>query len=436
MKKKLLSLLLALAMVFTLAACGEKKPDPGKDATATEPVVILHTNDVHGAIDKYAKVAALRDECYDKGAHQVILLDAGDYSQGSPYVSLSKGATALDMMALVGYDVITLGNHTWGKMQITDYLEDNRYILRPANFSPRTPGRGYGVYDLGRVQVAVLCLITGGMGELVPAQLVATALVCVGVVGLGIVEAHEDEDLRRKRQKAAMRRYAKSALALLLPIIYCILDAAGTFADSRVLDKLSAIAVDKGVQPVIVCTKGDLAEAEFLRKAYEKSTLPFIRIDYETGGGLDEVKQWISGRLCAFCGNSGVGKSTLLNHLLPEAERETSAISQKLGRGRHTTREVTIFEAFGGRIADTPGFASLEANRAGFIPKENLEHAFPEFGPYLGQCQFTGCSHRSEKGCAVRAALAEGRLSQTRYDSYCAMYEEVKDVKDWQRPKV
>ena len=115
---------------------------------------------------------------------------------------------------------------------------------------------------------------------------------------------------------------------------------------------------------------------------------------------------------------------------------ETSAISQKLGRGRHTTREVTIFEAFGGRIADTPGFASLEANRAGFIPKENLEHAFPEFEPYLGQCQFTGCSHRSEKGCAVRAALAEGRLSQTRYDSYCAMYEEVKDVKDWQRPKV
>ncbi len=129
----------------------------------------------------------------------------------------------------------------------------------------------------------------------------------------------------------------------------------------------------------------------------------------------------------------GVGNSTLLNALLPTWERETGAISQKLGRGRHTTREVTIFEAFGGRIADTPGFASLEANRAGFIPKENLEHAFPEFGPYLGECQFTGCSHRAEKGCAVRAALAEGKLSQTRYDSYCAMYDEVKDVKDWQR---
>ena len=95
--------------------------------------------------------------------------------------------------------------------------------------------------------VAVLCLITGGMGELVPAQLVATALVCVGVIGLGVVEAHEDEDLRRRRQEAANRRYAKSALALLLPIAYCVLDAAGTFADSRVLDKLSGEAMAQGL---------------------------------------------------------------------------------------------------------------------------------------------------------------------------------------------
>mgnify|MGYP000796602687 CR=1 FL=1 len=107
-----------------------------------------------------------------------------------------------------------------------------------------------------------------------------------------------------------------------------------------------------------------------------------------------------------------------------------SVLGEVNAPGTYTTdaEKVTIFEAFGGRIADTPGFASLEANRAGFIPKENLEHAFPEFGPYLGQCQFTGCSHRTEKGCAVRQALAEGKLSQTRYDSYCAMYDEVKDL--------
>ena len=185
-----------------------------------------------------------------------------------------------------------------------------------------------------------------------------------------------------------------------------------------------------------------LAEAEGMEKKaeayqkYDKAAMAEMMISV-----LPEIAGKIAEPLAAIdkitiIGGNGAGKSTLLNHLLPEAERETSAISQKLGRGRHTTREVTIFEAFGGRIADTPGFASLEANRAGFIPKENLEHAFPEFGPYLGECQFTGCSHRSEKGCAVRAALAEGKLSQTRYDSYCAMYEEVKDVKDWQRPKV
>ena len=124
-----------------------------------------------------------------------------------------------------------------------------------------------------------------------------------------------------------------------LDVLFLVASTTQPTPSTLVLDKLSAIAVDKGVQPVIVCTKGDLAEAEFLRSAYEKSTLPFIRIDYETGAGLDEVKQWITGRLCAFCGNSGVGKSTLLNALLPDVERETGAISQKLGRGRHTTRE-------------------------------------------------------------------------------------------------
>ena len=221
-----------------------------------------------------------------------------------------------------------------------------------------------------------------------------------------------------------------------LDVLFLVASTTQPTPSTLVLDKLAAIAVDKGVQPVIVCTKGDLAEAEFLRSAYEKSTLPFIRIDYGSGAGLDEVKQWISGRLCAFCGNSGVGKSTLLNALAPQLERQTGGISQKLGRGRHTTREVEIFEVCGGLLADTPGFASLDANKICRIPPEELQHAFPEFEPYFGQCRFTGCSHRSEKGCAVRAALAEGKLSQTRYDSYCAMYDEVKDVKDWQRPKV
>ena len=217
-----------------------------------------------------------------------------------------------------------------------------------------------------------------------------------------------------------------------LDLLFLVASTTQPTPSTLVLDKLSAIAVDKGVQPVIVCTKGDLAEAEFLRSAYERSTLPFIRIDYETGAGLDEVKQWINGRLCAFCGNSGVGKSTLLNHLLPEAERETSAISQKLGRGRHTTREVVLYESCGGLVADTPGFASLEMERAAYIPKENLQFAFPEVERYFGQCKFTGCSHTVEKGCAVRAALEAGEIDKTRYESYVTLYNEAKEVKEWQ----
>ena len=219
------------------------------------------------------------------------------------------------------------------------------------------------------------------------------------------------------------RKVVKAAISQLLQPV----------PSTLILDELTAAAVYKDVQPVIVITKADLAAADALEKAYADSTIPLIRLDYDTGEGLDQIRARIAGNLCAFCGNSGVGKSTLLNALAPQLERQTGGISQKLGRGRHTTREVEIFEVCGGLLADTPGFASLEANRAGFIPKENLEHAFPEFGPYLGQCQFTGCSHRTEKGCAIRAALAEGKLSRTRYDSYCAMYEEVKDVKDWQR---
>ena len=219
-----------------------------------------------------------------------------------------------------------------------------------------------------------------------------------------------------------------------LDVLFLVASTTQPVPSTLVLDKLSAIAVDKGVQPVIICTKGDLAETKFLEDAYAKSTIPFIHVNYEIGAGLAEIKEWINGRLCAFCGNSGVGKSTLLNALLPELGQQTGEISQKLGRGRHTTREVTIFEAFGGRIADTPGFASLDTGKACYIPKENLELAFPEFRPYLGKCKFTGCAHRSEKGCEILAALERGEISKTRYDSYAMMYDEVKDIKDWQRP--
>lgn len=218
-----------------------------------------------------------------------------------------------------------------------------------------------------------------------------------------------------------------------LDILFIVASTTQPVPSTLVLDQLVAAAIYKDVQPVLVVTKSDLAAADKLAQSYATSGIPLIQLHYETGEGLDTIRGYIEGHLCAFCGNSGVGKSTLLNALAPELKRETGQISQKLGRGRHTTREVEIFEVCGGRLADTPGFASLEAQKLCRIPKEELQHTFPEFEPYFGQCRFTGCSHRSETGCAVRDAVEEGKISQTRYASYLAMYEEASARKEWER---
>ena len=218
-----------------------------------------------------------------------------------------------------------------------------------------------------------------------------------------------------------------------LDVLFIVASTTQPTPSTRILDELTAAAVYKDVQPVLVITKADLAAADQLMACYAHSGIPVVQLQYDTGEGLDLLRGYIVGHLCAFCGNSGVGKSTLLNALDPSLQRQTGAISQKLGRGRHTTREVEIFESCGGRIADTPGFASLEAQKLARIPKEELQHAFPEFAPYFGQCRFTGCSHRSETGCAVRAALQAGEISSSRYESYLAMYEEASQRKEWER---
>lgn len=199
-----------------------------------------------------------------------------------------------------------------------------------------------------------------------------------------------------------------------------------------VLDKLSAIAVNGGAQPVLVITKTDLGDPRVLADCYARSGLPVLCVNAATGEGLEAIRARLTGKLSVFCGNSGVGKSTLLGALLPGQTLETGEISQKLGRGRHTTREVTLYETDGGLVADTPGFASLDMERAAYIPKENLQFAFPEIARHFGHCRFTGCSHTAEIGCAVRAALEAGEIDPTRYESYTALYDQAKDVKEWE----
>lgn len=197
-----------------------------------------------------------------------------------------------------------------------------------------------------------------------------------------------------------------------------------------VIDKLTAVALENEAQPVIVVTKADLAAPDELLEVYAGSGIPIFVASGE-GLNLDKIRGWVAGRLCIFCGNSGVGKSTLLNALLPAALRETGAISLKLGRGRHTTREVEIFEVGGGLLADTPGFASFDVQRASPIIKENLQFDFPEIESRMAQCRYTGCSHVAEDGCAVREAVAAGQMAQSRYESYVALYEGAKQAQQY-----
>ena len=198
------------------------------------------------------------------------------------------------------------------------------------------------------------------------------------------------------------------------------------------IDRVAAIAGDQEV-PVILCVnKCDLDPAQDLIRIYTHAGFPVIAASAETGEGIDRLLELIRGKLVAFTGNSGVGKSSILNRLCPELALPTGEVSEKLGRGRHTTRQVELFEACGGLVADTPGFSSLDLERAAPIPKENLQYAFPEMEQYLLQCRFTGCSHICEKGCAVRQAVEEGKIAQSRYQSYQMMYEQAKARNEWE----
>ncbi|MBO5953131.1 MAG: ribosome small subunit-dependent GTPase A [Oscillospiraceae bacterium] len=199
------------------------------------------------------------------------------------------------------------------------------------------------------------------------------------------------------------------------------------------IDRVAAIAGDQEV-PVYLCVnKCDLDPAVDLMRIYRNAGFPVIRASAETGEGVDALRALLQGKLTAFTGNSGVGKSSMLNALCPELGLATGEVSEKLGRGRHTTRHVELFclgeDTY---VADTPGFSSFDTDQMEVLLKENLQYAFPDFGPYLGACQFHDCTHRREPGCAVRAAVEDGRLELTRYDSYLRLYERSSQIKLWE----
>mgnify|MGYP001106221507 FL=1 len=241
--------------------------------------------------------------------------------------------------------------------------------------------------------------------------------------GAGIL----DEILPRKNQ------FQRPAVANIDQLVV-IASGAVPVTDPFLIDRVVSIAEGRDCEPVICINKCDLDAAEELYQTYRKAGFLTLRVSAETGEGIPELAAAIAGKVSAFTGNSGVGKSSILNALEPEFRLQVGEVSDKLGRGRHTTRHVELFRLSSGAIvADTPGFSSFDTEGMELRRPEELQYTFREFAPYLDQCRFTGCAHVKEKGCAVLAAVKAGAIAPSRHASYVRLYEQAKEVPEWER---
>ena len=203
--------------------------------------------------------------------------------------------------------------------------------------------------------------------------------------------------------------------------------------NTLIIDRLTVIAEKNGIEPIVVFTKTDLKPSDELEKIYRLAGIKCFSVSCVTGEGVDGVKAEITDGINAFAGNTGVGKSSLLNAIDPSLVRSTGEISMKLGRGRHTTRQVELYKIGSAYVADTPGFSSLDYESGEVILKEDIQYYFREFNDYIGTCRFaSSCSHIADKGCAVVQAVKNGEISESRHESYKMLYDEVKNIKEWQ----
>ncbi len=225
-----------------------------------------------------------------------------------------------------------------------------------------------------------------------------------------------------------------------LDALYCVIAAARPAPALETLDKLLAIAENKAIRAALVVTKtdGDKAAAEYYAEIYRRVGYPVFTVSSLSGEGIDALRadlfgQLESGLTAAFAGASGVGKSTLLNRLLPGVSLETGEISRRVERGKHTTRHVELFPEWGGFVADTPGFSMLDFARFDFFSLPELFDAFPEFAAYRGKCRYADCTHTGEgpDECAVARAVRDGEIPSSRRDSYRTLYATLKGKPDW-----
>lgn len=215
-----------------------------------------------------------------------------------------------------------------------------------------------------------------------------------------------------------------------------IASAAIPKTDPFLIDRMAAIAALKDCDVVVVLNKCDLDQADDLYAIYRAAGFPTLRVSAETGEGMEALRALIAGKLSAFTGNSGVGKSSILNALDPEFSIKVGDVSQALGRGRHTTRHVELYHlACGADVMDSPGFSSFESEELNMELKQRLPETFREFAPYLDRCRYVGCSHTKERDCAVLEALGRGEIQPSRHASYLRLHEELKPLRDWQERK-
>lgn len=270
----------------------------------------------------------------------------------------------------------------------------------------------------------------------------------------GVVECRARGKMRREKVSPLVgdfveisRQGAKGTVEQVLPrrnefirpavanidVLVVLASCAIPVTEPFLIDRVLAIAEKQHVPAIVCVNKDDLASGEKLAHIYRHAGYPVFVTSAETGEGIDALREAISGKLAVFTGNSGVGKSSILNRLAPGLAVPVADVSEKLGRGRHTTRHIELYALGDGTyIGDTPGFSSFDTERMDLVRKEELQDVFPEFAPYIGRCQFPDCAHLKEPNCAVRAALASGEIEQTRYDSYVRLYELAKEIKEWE----
>ena len=221
-----------------------------------------------------------------------------------------------------------------------------------------------------------------------------------------------------------------------IDMLVIVASSAPPKTDTFLIDKVCAIASNQGIEVVIFINKIDIDSAQELYEIYKKAGFTVVCGSAVSRQGIDEIEKLIAGKTVAFTGNSAVGKSSILNIIDSDFDLKIGGLSEKIGRGKHTTRHVELLKTKGGSyVADTPGFSSFDVLQVDIDLKNNLPYAFIEFEEYLGNCQFTSCNHTKEKGCAILQALKEGKISKSRHNNYVKLYDSVKDIKEWEIKK-